>query len=340
VLRKEPLRSTIGHPHAYMMSLRVYDDHEFMLHREPHLRSTYNPPILCFHLQQSVATLRLVVGQNQQLRHSRTEFPVHGALHSAYLPWHELSHWSARASTIKVVVVLNLIRVLICQLQDRCMYRDSGSMTMEQWFLFVNVISPAVLYDVELPLKVQQMWCNLRKGLVYFMSYSRGQHRKGLWLKARNHLLQYARMAEENTQGGKRLCTQQLHSAVCHLVEHVELYGPSAFRAEFWVERMVQTLKRVTKCRMGKYPCQTAVIHLTTAAACNVLEREKPKVGALLNTIDAERKLEPGVLRHENFLDFEQQDGTFKDDLDKDGVQLLGNGREASAQEVRDTYDN
>jgi hypothetical protein len=212
-------------------------------------------------------------------------------------------------------------------------------MTMEQWFLFVNVISPAILYDVELPPKVQQMWCCLRKGLVYFTSYARGQHRKALWVKARNYLLQYARMAEENTQGGKRLCTQQLHSAVCHLVEHVELYGPSAFRAEFWVERMVQTLKRVTKGRMGKHPCQTAVIHLTTAAACNAIERENPEVGTLLNTIDAERKVEREVPPNEHFLNLEHQDGSVKDGLDGDGVQLLRIGQEASAQEVRDTFN-
>jgi hypothetical protein len=91
----------------------------------------------------------------------------------------------------------------------------------------LNVIPAAILYDVEPPPKVQQMWCNLRKGLVYFTSYTKGQHRKALWVKARNRLLQNARMAEDSTQGGKRLCTQQLHSAVCHLVQHVELYGPS-----------------------------------------------------------------------------------------------------------------
>jgi hypothetical protein len=108
-----------------------------------------------------------------------------------------------------------------------------------------------------------------------------------------HHLLLCARLAEEHTQGGKRLCTQQLHSAVCHLVNHVQLYGPSAFRAEFWVERMVQVLKRITRHRMGKHPCQTTVIHLNTAAACNVIEREVPAVAALLNTIDLERKQEP-----------------------------------------------
>jgi hypothetical protein len=84
------------------------------------------------------------------------------------------------------------------------------------------------------------MWQHLRKGLLYFMSYAKGQHREALWKRARNYLLRDARLAEENTQGGKRLCTQQLHTAVRHLVDHVDWYGPSAFRAEFWVERMVQ----------------------------------------------------------------------------------------------------
>jgi hypothetical protein len=37
------------------------------------------------------------------------------------------------------------------------------------------------------------------------------------------------------TQGGKGLCTLQLHSAVCQLVEYVELLGAAAFQAEFWV---------------------------------------------------------------------------------------------------------
>jgi hypothetical protein len=207
-------------------------------------------------------------------------------------------------------------------------------MTMEQWFLFVVVLSPAILFDIELPPKVEQMWEQLRKGLVYFMSYSTGQHRREQWVRARNHLLQYARMAEDFTQGGKRLCTLQLHSAVCHLVDYVELYGPSAFRAEFWVERMVQVLKRITKHRLGKKPCMTAVVHLNTVSACNAIERDCPEVAAMLNTIDNERKQEQDVAAMEDFLHFEQHEGKERDVVDGEGVQLLGNGRSAGAQEV------
>jgi hypothetical protein len=99
---------------------------------------------------------------------------------------------------------------------------------------------------------------------------------------------------------------------------------------------MVQLLKRITKHRIGKRPCQTAVIHLNTSAACNILERKNPEVAALLNTIDLERKREPEApeLGDEDFLNFEEQDGSIRDELDEDGVLLLGNGRAAGAQEV------
>jgi hypothetical protein len=40
-------------------------------------------------------------------------------------------------------------------------------MTMEQWFLFVVVLSPAVLFDDNLPPKVEQMWERLRTGLTF-----------------------------------------------------------------------------------------------------------------------------------------------------------------------------
>jgi hypothetical protein len=51
-----------------------------------------------------------------------------------------------------------------------------------------------------------------------------------------------------------------MHEAIklgeVHVVEHLQLYGPYTFHAEFWVERMAQTLKRITKDRMGKCPCK------------------------------------------------------------------------------------
>jgi hypothetical protein len=97
---------------------------------------------------------------------------------------------------------------------------------------------------------------------------------------------------------------------------------------------MVQVLKRITKHRMGKHPCQTAVIHLNPAAACNVVELEIPAVAALFNTLDLERKQEPDLVHEEPLHVFEEQEGNVRDSNDDDGVQLLGNGRSADAQEV------
>jgi hypothetical protein len=81
--------------------------------------------------------------------------------------------------------------------------RDLGSVTMEQWFLFVVVLSPAVLFDVNLLPKVEQMWGHLRAGLTYFMSYATGQHRRELWNQARNQLLHDARLAEPSPKAVK-----------------------------------------------------------------------------------------------------------------------------------------
>jgi hypothetical protein len=130
-------------------------------------------------------------------------------------------------------------RFICKELHLKLVCSDIGSMTMEQWVLFVVVMSPAIFFDIDLPPKAAQLWTPLRQGLTYFLSYRKGQHRPELWNKARDQLLQYARLVQDITSG-KNLCTIQLHSAVVHLVDYVDLYGPSAFRAEFWVERMVQ----------------------------------------------------------------------------------------------------
>lgn len=63
----------------------------------------------------------------------------------------------------------------------------------------------------------------------------------------------------EIARGMHKCCTLQLHTCVVHLAEMALAYGPSAFRTEFWVERMIQLLKRVTKYRTASSPEQVAV---------------------------------------------------------------------------------
>jgi hypothetical protein len=86
-------------------------------------------------------------------------------------------------------------------------------------------------------------------------------------------------------------------------------------------------LKRVTKHRLGKYPCQTAVLHLLTASACHTAERNDPSVAALLNTIDLERRGEHDTYAQSRFN---------RDDYDSDGVLLVGPGTSADDDMVRE----
>ena len=131
-------------------------------------------------------------------------------------------------------------------------------MTMSDWQVFISVVSPLVCSADSFPKEVLDLWAPLRKALLYFTRYSDGQHTKARWDDARNSLLSYARLAEQTFRMHK-LLTHQLHCAVVHLVDMVQAYGPSSFRMEFWVERMMQVLKRVTKFRTSCSPELVAV---------------------------------------------------------------------------------
>jgi len=98
-------------------------------------------------------------------------------------------------------------------------------MTMSDWQVFISVVSPLVCSADSFPKEVLDLWAPLRKALLYFTRYSDGQHTKARWDDARNSLLSYARLAE----------------------------------MEFWVERMMQVLKRVTKFRTSCSPELVAV---------------------------------------------------------------------------------
>lgn len=117
------------------------------------------------------------------------------------------------------------------------------------------------------------LWEPLRKALLYFTTYQAGQQSDGQIDEAQNALMAYADLAE-TTFGMHRLMTMQLHSAVVHLADMVGAYGPSAHRMEFWVERMMQELKRVTKYRPSQSPelvavngwlLQSALLHMASA---------------------------------------------------------------------------
>ena len=181
-------------------------------------------------------------------------------------------------------------------------------MTMSDWSVFIAAISPVVCSGASFPASVLELWAPLRHALVYFTRYSDGQHTEARWKEARDSLLEYARLAEQ-TFCMHKLATMQLHSAVVHLVDMVQAYGPSAFRMEFWVERMMQVLKRVTKFRTSCSPELVAV-------NCWLLQRALLRLEANHEGIqDLLRKIDPKAMSGA---------GRARDEHDQDGNLLIG----------------
>ena len=162
-------------------------------------------------------------------------------------------------------------------------------MTMSDWQVFIAVVSPLVCAGRLFPNAVMEMWAPLQRALLYFTRYNHGQQVEECIVEAQNDLLAYASMVED-TFKLHRLATHQLHAAVVHLADMVRAYGPSAFRAEFWVERMMQLMKRVTKYRTSCSPELVAVHAWLVRAALLHLEATDPGVTDLLQRIDPRAK--------------------------------------------------
>lgn len=179
-------------------------------------------------------------------------------------------------------------------------YRDLNSMTMSDWIVFLDTVSPLVLSGENFPPSVMQMWIPLRLALVYYIRYWDGQHTETHWKQARDDLLKYARLAENNFRMFK-LTTFQLHSAVVHLTDMVKAYGPAAFRMEFWVERMMQVLKRITKFRTSCSPELVAVGAWLLRMALARMAGTMTDVESLLQRVDPKAKTAslPGRDKHD-----------------------------------------
>ena len=171
--------------------------------------------------------------------------------------------------------------------------RESGDMTMSDWIIFLRVVSPIILHNAGVNEDVLRLWEPLRKGAMYFLDYREGQHQPSLIDAAQNYLCQYAYLAERLIPD-TRLSTVQLHCCVVHLAEHVRLYGPSAFRTEFWVERMMQTLKRITKYRTMNSPELVAVAAWLLKRALGSAAVRMPPY------LDLWRKIDPYAARDVN----------------------------------------
>ena len=123
-------------------------------------------------------------------------------------------------------------------------------MKMADWVVWMEVVAPYILHNSGIDERILEMWDNLRAGLLYHFRYHPGQHTEQLIDEAQNRLLRYADLVEKHYGvARKALVTHQLHAAVVHFAEQALRWGPLAYAGEWWVERMMQAFKRVTRDR-------------------------------------------------------------------------------------------
>jgi hypothetical protein len=160
--------------------------------------------------------------------------------------------------------------------------------TMDDKMVWTDTVSAFALHDVEMPEVLQRMWGHLRSSVLYFLRYQQGQHTQAHIERAQDELLRYGRLAQE-TWNMEELLTNNLHTCMLHVPEQVQLCGAAAFSAEWWLERLMQVFKRVTKYRCTRYPETSAVQHWLTVAALDDLRLHHPRATRLLDEIRCSR---------------------------------------------------
>ena len=139
--------------------------------------------------------------------------------------------------------------------------------------------------------RITEMWAHLQPAVVYFMRFLGGQHKAEHIATAQDHLLQYAKLAEQHF-GMHELLTYQLHVCLVHVAEQAHRCGPTAFAAEWWVERLMQVFKRIVKYRSTRYPEAVAVNHWLAVQALRRIEWETPGATALYKSLQPRRNMQ------------------------------------------------
>lgn len=164
----------------------------------------------------------------------------------------------------------------------RCVVNERGFWTIEDYLHFITFLSDYVLYsDPALPEDlfsshyghmewdgegnpIRAMFNHLRDAMVHYMLVpKKDEWTEAARLKARNHLVQFAQLAEKIF--GPKFCTYNLHVLVCQLWHQEAARGPVAYDREVFIERMMQLLKSRVHAR--------APVHVAAVVARNVTER-------------------------------------------------------------------
>jgi hypothetical protein len=188
--------------------------------------------------------------------------------------------WISQPHSVMTCIRQGLIHATVCRAKQQ---------TMDDKLVWTDTVSAFALHDVEMPEALERMWGHLRSSVLYFLRYRQGQHTQEHINRAQDELLQYGRLAQE-TWNMEELLTNNLHTCMLHVPEQVRLCGAAAFSAEWWLERLMQVFKRVTKYRCTRYPETSAVQHWLTVAALDEMRLHHPRATGLLNEIRRGRR--------------------------------------------------
>jgi hypothetical protein len=213
----------------------------------------------------------------------------------------------------------------------RCVVNDRGFWTIEDYLHFMTFLSDYVLYsdparpeDLFPPHDghmewegegnpIRAMWNHLREAMAHYMLIPKeGQWTEAACLQARNHLVQFAQLAENIF--GPKFCTYNLHVLVCQLWHQEAARGPVAYDREAFIERMMQLLKSRVHAR--------APSHVAAVVARNVVERAHASV--------LQDEFPEECITMEELLKLEAADDNldeWHDDGDERHHSLLGRGR-------------
>lgn len=161
---------------------------------------------------------------------------------------------------------------------------------MNDRLVFTDTVSAYAMHGVGIHEDIVEMWGCLRSFTIYVMRYMEGQHKEVHLKHAQRQLLRFAHLAQQHF-GGHVLMTFQLHTCALHLIEEIMACGPSAFRAEWWVEVAMQLFKASAKYRALGHPETTATNHMLANHALADMELRFPGVGLLLAQADGVRDM-------------------------------------------------
>jgi hypothetical protein len=162
---------------------------------------------------------------------------------------------------------------------------------MEDRLTWTDTVSFFALHDAGVHPTILRMWGHLRTACMFFMRHQPGKHAEEHIQGAQDHLLAYARLVS-STWKMHELMTLNLHTCLVHVPEQARRCGPTAFAGEWWLERLMQVFKRVTKYRCTRYPETTAVQHWLLVQALDDWKLQCPSVSALLDGVQAGRNVD------------------------------------------------